>query len=211
VRLTQPTPPCEDNHVIPGRIWTTDIALNHDGKNHVRLGVQIRCVFTLFKKPPLPLYFSQPRIINDLANKYGLRDIRRIEGKSWILEKKSDINQFYDLLISPNRTLPVILLTQINPIRYPRRLFSFTLDDQMLAKNGQGLAHVVCLPSLLESVWIQKVGKVWAAAQGAARIYWHKLNLLRQHILLLFLINLVLGLVVLELTGNLLMARMKKK
>jgi hypothetical protein len=40
-RLTQPTPPCEDNHVIPGRIWTTDIALNHDGKNHVRLGVQI--------------------------------------------------------------------------------------------------------------------------------------------------------------------------
>jgi hypothetical protein len=134
------------------------------------------CFYSDQKNLRYLFYFSQPRIINDLANRYGLRDVRRMEGKPWILEKKSDINQFYDLLISPHRTLPVILLTQINPIRYPRRLFSFTLNDQMLAKDGQGLAHVVCLPSLLESVWIQKVGKVWAAAQGAARIYWSKLN-----------------------------------
>jgi hypothetical protein len=94
VRLTQPTPPCEDDHVIPGRIWATDIALNHDDKNHVHLGVQIRCVFTLFKKPPLPLYFSQPRIINDLANRYGLRDVRRMEGKPWILEKNPILINF---------------------------------------------------------------------------------------------------------------------
>jgi hypothetical protein len=81
VRLTPLTPPCEEDHVISSRIWITDIALNHDGKNHVRLGVQIRGVFILIKKPPLPLplYFWQPRIINDLANRYGLRDIRRME------------------------------------------------------------------------------------------------------------------------------------
>jgi hypothetical protein len=176
VRMTQPTPPCEDDHVIPGRIWTTDIALNHDNEKRVRLGVQIRCVFTLIKKPPEPLYFSQPEIINDLANRFAFRDVRRIDGKPWILEKKSNLNQFYDLLISPDRTLPVILLTQINPKRYPKRLFSFTLDDRMLAKSGLGLTHVVCLPSALELDWIQKVGKVWSATQGAVRIYWPKLD-----------------------------------
>jgi hypothetical protein len=35
VRLTQLTPPCEDDYVISDRIRTTDIALNHDGKNYV--------------------------------------------------------------------------------------------------------------------------------------------------------------------------------
>jgi hypothetical protein len=176
VRLNQPTPPCEDDHVIPGRIWTTDIALNHDGENHVHLGVQIRCIFTLRNKPPAPLYFSQPQIINDITNRYTLRDVRKMDGKPWILEKKYEINKFYDFLISPNRTLPVIVLTQISPVRYPKRLFSFTLDDRMLARTGQGLAHVVCIPSALESVWMQKVGKVWASAQGAVRIYWSKLD-----------------------------------
>lgn len=92
------------------------------------------------------------------------------------MEKKNELRRLFDLLNSPQRRLPVIVLTQINRKKYPLRKFLFTVDDVALARDALGIAFVVCLPSELESQWSQMVGNTWTVTGWAVRVYWPSID-----------------------------------
>ena len=168
-RLVQTSSPFEGQEPIAERTWTTDIALRYDGTN-LRLGAHVRAAST-GRALGQRVQCGKLALIGQLASRYGLRDVRRLDGQPWILEKKNDLRRFHDFLADPRRSLPVILLTQIDRSRDPRRKFSFTLDDLQMARLGIGIAHVVCLSKGCEADWSKMVGSAWAAGQGAVRIY----------------------------------------
>ena len=174
IRLTQPSPPFVEKKTVAERTWTTDIALRQDGEI-LRFGIHI-CSISTGTAIGKEADCAKPALIDQLVFQHVLRDGRRLNGKPWILSKKNDIRRFYELLISTERTLPVLLLTQADSKRYPHRRFRFTLDNLELARLGIGIAHVVCLPTELESDWSQMVGGAWSAGRGAVRIYWPQID-----------------------------------
>ena len=168
VRLIQPDAPYGNRPAVAGRTWTTEVAL-HRSALGVRLAARVLCASAPYAMEPITL--TRPRVVIDLAQKFGLREIRPLDGQPWMLATEDDVQTLHDLLINDNRTLPIILLTQPDRRQYQLRLSDYVLDQALLARRTQGMAHVVCMPMNLGYAWTEMVGKVWSAFHGAIRTY----------------------------------------
>lgn len=167
-RLVQPDAPYKQRTAVAGRTWTTDIALHHI-EGRIRFGVRVQCASAPYATEPIVL--TRPRIVIDLAQRYGLREGRLIDGKPWMLQTEDDLHELYALLKDPSRTLPVIVLTQPDRHEWHATMSDFVLDHELLARRTQGFAHVVCMPMKLGFAWTEMVGKVWSVFYGAVRTY----------------------------------------
>jgi len=74
--------------------------------------------------------------------------------------------QCTSLMLSPERQLPVVVLSQL-----PANT-EFAIDPSKLARNVQGLAHVICLPFAMTFKLSDRVGKPLSVFQGAIRTYY---------------------------------------
>lgn len=174
VRLVQPDAPYGSRPAVAGRTWTTEMSL-HKSADGVRLGVRVLCASAPYATEPITL--TRPRVIIDLARKFGLQEIRPLDGQPWMLATEEDVRALYDLLIDDRRTLPIILLTEPDRRQWQVKLADYVLDEQLLARRTQGMAHVVCMPMRLGFIWTEMVGKVWSAFYGAVRTYNPRANL----------------------------------
>jgi hypothetical protein len=174
VRLIQPDAPYMNRLAVAGRTWTTEIALRKSAQN-VRMAVRVLCASAPYAIEPITL--TRPRIVIDLAQKFGLRELRPLDGQPWMLSTDEDIQSLFDLLTNDKRTLPIILLTQPDRRQWSVKLADYLLDQTLLARRTQGMAHVVCMPMDLGFAWTQMVGKVWSAFHGAVRTYNPRVNL----------------------------------
>lgn len=172
-RLMQPDAPYMDRKAVPGRTWTTELALACDG-GRVRFAVRVLCASLPFGDAPIS--FSRPRILIDLADRFILRDVRPIVGRPWVIQTESDLTELHGLLTDTRRTLPVYLLTQPDSYRLGINVRDYLLDEEYLAKKLQGLGIVVTMPKALNPVWTTMVGKTWSAFMGAVRTYRPRLN-----------------------------------
>lgn len=172
-RLAQPDAPFPGRTAVPGRHWTTEIALV-EAANHVRVGIRVLCASLAYSDAPILL--TRPRIVRDLSDRFDLRDIRRVDTRPWHLRTEADLDAFHELLLNRDRTLPVYLLTQPDRNRLRLNVSEFLLDADNLAKRLQGLGHVVTLPKELGYAWTDKVGKQWSAFLGAVRTYKPRLD-----------------------------------
>lgn len=173
VRLVQPDAPHMDRPAVPGRTWTTDISLTLE-EERVFLAVRILCISTGYAKESVPL--MRPRIVGYIAQEYGLREIRPIEPTPWHLQHEADLDELRELLIDPKRTFPVVLLSKLDPERWPDFAPGHAFDENALAKSMHGFGHVVCLPQSSETDWEDRIGTNHSARGGEIRIYWPDVN-----------------------------------
>lgn len=168
VRLVQPDAPFRDRAAVAGRTWTTELALRRDD-GQVTFGIRVLCASAPYAAEAITL--TRPRVVVDLAQRFGLHEIRQIDGKPWMLSTEEDLQSLHDLLTNQARTLPVILLTQPDRAKWPVPVADYLLDHHLLAQTLQGFAHVVCMPMKLGFGWTTMVGKVWSTFHGAVRTY----------------------------------------
>lgn len=168
VRLMQPDTPFRDRAAVPGRTWTTEIALVRDSVG-VRVAIRVICACLQFSAEPVKL--TRPRIVVDLAKCFMLREAHPILPRPWCPQSESDLLELQQLLLSPERGLPVYLLTMPNERQLEMRLAPFVLNHESLALRVQGLAYVVTMPWELGFKWTELVGKPWSAYLGAVRTY----------------------------------------
>ena len=167
-RLLQPDAPFRGRPAVAGRTWTTEVALHRSASN-VQFAVRVLCASAPYATEPIAL--TRPRIVIDIANLFGLRETRVLDGLPWILKNEDDLYALHDLLTDDRLTMPVVLLTQPQPHTLPGIVSEYLLNHKLLAQRIQGFAHVVCMPKDLGYSWTRMVGKVWSAFSGAVRTY----------------------------------------
>lgn len=89
------------------------------------------------------------------------------------LNATTALNALYTLLHSPERVLPVIVVSEFRrfPPPFPGIKGTVMVDDAGLATQVKGAAIVVRLPYDLVYQWTNMVGKEWSCFGGACRIY----------------------------------------
>jgi len=154
--------PFGEQPAVPGRTWTTETAFRRR-EDSIRFGMRVICSSQSYCKAPIR--FTRPKLILDLASTVGLSDARALDGLPWHVHE-DQLESLCELLESPRRTLPVVVLSSISPseVRY-------SLDAAALGKSLHGLAHVACLDWNAGLKWTGLVSKAWSVYRGAIRIY----------------------------------------
>lgn len=168
LRLEHPDAPFAGRAAVPGRTWTTDIALTmQDGV--FDFGVRIFCASLPYGDAEVAL--TRPWIVVDLSRETGLSDQRTLNSTPWLLQSEGDVEALFDLVHNPNRRLPVVVLTQPDRKRIEVEVSDYVLNPDDLAKKTLGLAHVVKLPWNLGYTWTGLVGRPLSVFLGAVRTY----------------------------------------
>jgi hypothetical protein len=143
---------------IRDRYWTTEVCVVED-TDFALLGVRNVCTSGADVVDEVPV--STPNFVKFFAKRIGLLDAdTEISADVWRIQDEQDLDDLYDLVVSPERFLPVILVTE------PYRI---NIDD--FARNAVGVAHVVALPDSLSLAWTERITKEMSAYLGAIRTY----------------------------------------
>lgn len=169
LRLTHPDAPHGEREAVPGRTWTTELALKQGDLNIHQLGLRLFCASQSYSCADITL--TRPKIVQYLADNFVLSTVRQIQGRPWYLNADNDLKEFYRFIKNSKRVLPVYLLTEVDEKKLPGRVRKYVLDEHVLAESTLGLAHVAVLPHDMSFEWTKRVGKVWSAFQGAVRTY----------------------------------------
>ena len=159
-----------DDPNVAARTWSVDISLRQVD-SEVILVARTLCVSPANCIYPVPL--TVPRIIRDLINKVGLRDVIPITERPWPLKTSSDLELLELVLSDTLRLLPVVILTESDELAVDRtyKVGQFVLDPVHLGKDLLGLAHLVLMPRNLGFEWTKRMGKAWSAFNGAIRTF----------------------------------------
>lgn len=168
VRLGQPDAPFKERPAVPGRFWTTDLALR-TVEGQVFFAVRIQCASLEYAQRPITL--TRPRVVLDLAEHFALREARDLDGRPWALRTFEDLKAFEAFLLDPARNMPAVLLTQPDRTRVHMGVSEYLLNAERLAKSMQGFGYVITMPRDLGYHWTDLVGKPWSAFLGAVRTY----------------------------------------
>jgi hypothetical protein len=148
---------------VHSRTWVTE-ALIADLGEHDAFGVRNSCSFTGRQRVPA----SSPRIVRDLVAHHHLLDAGfPVSAMTHNVNSTSEFDAFAKLLFSPDRALPIVVLT------HPSGSDTYLVNAGNLARNTQGLAHVFCLPRATTFDLTDLVGgKMLSVFDGAVRTYY---------------------------------------
>jgi hypothetical protein len=139
-----------------------------DGAAWVRVRVQLDAVAT--ERVVVPwLQVGRPGIVRDLVNALD------IEQDGYPLAEPirvsvSDVVGLVDLLLSPERRLPVVVISR-------REDGDTFLDPDRIADRLLGLAHVAVVDAQATFVLTERLGRDLTCHSGAVRVYWPGLRL----------------------------------
>jgi hypothetical protein len=123
------------------------------------LGVRNVCTSGPEVNAEIPI--STPTFVKFFAKRIGLLDAEiEIADDAWLIEDEVDLDELRDLVLSTERFLPVILLTQ-----------PYRIDVAEFARRAVGVAHIVAMPDEFTRSWAEMVGKEMSAYFGAIRTY----------------------------------------
>ena len=172
VLLEQPDAPIKDRPAVPGRVWTTEIALRM--RDEVEFGIRVHCASLPYSEQPITL--TRPRVVVDLAKKVGLQKVRPIDDRPWIIETIDQLHELYDFLQTDKRFLPVIVLSETNQLAFDIEVRRFLIDKIALARRALGMAYLAVLTKEAAYQWTKAVGKDWTVYHGAVRTYYPGLD-----------------------------------
>jgi hypothetical protein len=172
ILLEQPDAPMKDRAAVPGRVWTTEITLNMG--EEVEFGIRVHCASLPFSEQPIML--TRPQVVVELARRLGLKKIRPIDDRPWLIEDTNQLRELYDFLQNPKRFLPVIILSEANPSAFDVEVRRFLVNESNLATRALGQAYVALLTKDIAYQWTEAVGKEWTVYHGAVRTYYPSLN-----------------------------------
>lgn len=104
LRLTHPDAPYGDRQAVPGRMWTTDLALKRGGAETHQFGVRVFCTSQPYCDAEIAL--TRPKIVRYLAESFVLSTVRQLEDRPWYLNTDDDLQAFYQFITDPQRVLP---------------------------------------------------------------------------------------------------------
>jgi hypothetical protein len=149
------------------RTWVTEALVADLGPSDA-FGVRNSC--STLSGEAIPS--SSPRFLRDFVAHHSLIDGGvPVSAKSHLIGDIDSFNRFAAFLLSSERSLPIVVLTQLS------HSTDYALDPVKLAKDTQGLAHVFCLP-LNMTFWLSDhVGKTLSVFSGAIRTYYPQFSL----------------------------------
>ncbi|MEO8360469.1 MAG: hypothetical protein ABI672_10605 [Vicinamibacteria bacterium] len=158
---------------VPGRTWTTDLAIRSGPETTV--GVRLRCTTLSRDEDDVPR--TCPRIVKMWAKSQELMVDTKIQLEPTRIESLDDLERLYQLVISSTRVLPVVVLSQADKTAHRWPVTDWVLDEAMVAKAIFGFGHCYLLPRDLGFEWTRLVGRPWSVFNGAVRTYLPQLNL----------------------------------
>jgi hypothetical protein len=167
-RLTQPDAPYPGQAAVAGRTWTTDVAFKRE-TTQIGVGLRVTCASLPFAREEIRL--TRPRLVVDLVNQFTVGDGRRLTTAPWGITARDGVHELRALLLSPERRLPIYVLTEPDPQRLGIETEPYLLDADELARRTAGLVHVVTLSSVAAYAWTELVGRPWSVYLGAIRTY----------------------------------------
>lgn len=144
------------------RTWVTEAVVADLGPTDA-FGVRNSC--STLSGEAIPA--SSPRFLRDFVAHHSLVDGGvSVSAVSHFVEDMNSFTRFIALLLSSDRSLPIVVLTQL-----PHST-DYALDPAKLAKDTQGLAHVFCLSPAMTFGLSDRVGKTLSVFHGAIRTYY---------------------------------------
>ena len=140
-------------------------------KRGLELGLQVIAEYILAH----PVDF-QPDLIFKISDRIGLYQSRGpiLDGTPIVLHDESQTAELFDLVADPDRTLPVIVITEINLHSWnpANNQPKFLLSTHDLAKHLRGYAFVVEMPYDAGHEWSELVGRPFSVYDGAVRTFY---------------------------------------
>lgn len=90
--------------------------------------------------------FCKPSFMQELVNKVGLTDIKRLSNMAQFITNTNDYNEIKEFINNPERKLPVIIITQklnMTQNQYDENIFKDGYDMNTFYVNGTRLAKVI--------------------------------------------------------------------
>jgi len=168
-------PGLKNTDLIPGRSSVIDIGLRRIDD---RVEFAFKSSYLMPREDDGPISDERPSLIGQLAGKLGLRQGRKLEEFSWLIDTPEKLSELETLLALPQRTLPVIVVTVPDAKRwtYTPKPPRYLIDCEWLAKQALGYAHVVKLSYQMAFELSARLGGSWSVYDGAVRIYYPGLN-----------------------------------
>ncbi len=150
------------------RLWRTDIVVDATKRTElgVRCSVGVAVGSTQQILAPLGSVASRPRIVPTLIQEFGAYDAYPLRVEH-IAIRDEDVELFIQLLVSPDRRLPIVFVTGRNFDG------SSSTDVTHLANQLSGIAYV-CVTDSTDVTFALRdsIGNELNAYDGAVRIYW---------------------------------------
>jgi hypothetical protein len=156
----------DPDKTVPGRIWTTEIAIGRQDGELPHLSVRL-----LVASPEEEPDFAPavPGLVRQIALHCGLSAGGfRLSDVPWPVSSDEDLAVLIDMLEAPSRRLPVFVASGDERAVDPARPL---IDADTLARATIGLAHVVILPAHFTYGLSDAFGKVRSCYHGAVRAY----------------------------------------
>lgn len=153
----------DPDRVVAGRTWTTEVVIGRRGDEQAQFSMRL-----LANSPETELHIEphSPGLIQQVVRHCGLiRNDRPLISTAERVETSAQAASFIELLVDPERELPVFALTIASETEQP------SVDADALARATLGLAHVGVLGE--EAAWMltEDFGKTRSVFGGAVRAY----------------------------------------
>lgn len=117
-----------------------------------------------------------PQLIFEVADQLGLchNQGSPVDGKPISIEDETQIEELFDLVTDPRRSLPVVVISEINSFSWRnnnRNQPSYILNASDLARYLRGFALVVQLSYDAAKEWTLRVGRSFSVYDGAIRTF----------------------------------------
>jgi hypothetical protein len=143
------------------RTWTTRAVVADDGEADL-LALQTTCA----GPPSGPLVIAPPRLLGAWVERLALEDGGvPVVTQPRMVDTREQLDSFCDHVLSAQRTLPVIALTNKPNSRY------YGVDPRCVAEAVRGLAHVACLTPELATSAGERLGPKLVPVPGVPRLY----------------------------------------
>lgn len=159
---------------VPTRVWETQAVLTMED-DRVHLFAELSYSASAEAEEATP---SVPGFVRDIARSIGLRAAGPLRETPWTVETKEDVEGLYHLLTTPERNIPVVVLSEPDRYKWPLsgRAPEYIISGVELARAAFGRCYVVELPYLMSFQWSKRVSRMWSVFDGGVRIYQPGLN-----------------------------------
>lgn len=157
---------------VPGRMWITDVQVQ---KAEEAVWFAVRLSVTSLQACEEPVPFSKPGFIWRIMEHIGLCDGVEVSKAKHLLSSPEDVDAFAAFLESPERHMPVVLLTPCY-FEGDGPYHGYMMDADRLAVDLAGIAHVYRITAAANEYLNGKLGKQWTAFNGAVRTYYPDLR-----------------------------------
>ncbi|MDP2331828.1 MAG: hypothetical protein Q8M19_14150 [Reyranella sp.] len=156
----------DPDKLVPGRIWTTEVVVGIMGGMRPRFSARLLASTSEGEFDVEP---HTPGFVQQVVERCGLsRGQYALSPQPWMIDSSDEAERLADMLVDPERALPVFVLTL--PENALDLIYPF-FDAAALARAMLGTAHIAILPATQTWVLTDRFGKLRSVFGGAARAY----------------------------------------